>query len=31
VEDMGLQMVQQVRILKKEIIAEGHKRVEPSS
>jgi hypothetical protein len=28
---MGLQMVQQVRILKKEIIAEGHKRVEPSS
>ena len=31
VEDMGLQMVQQVRILNKEIIAEGHKRVEPSS
>ena len=31
VEDMRLLMVQQVRILNKEIIAEGHKRVEPSS
>jgi len=28
---MRLLMVQQVRILNKEIIAEGHKRVEPSS
>jgi hypothetical protein len=31
VEDMRLLMVQQVRILNKEIIAEGHKRVGPSS
>jgi hypothetical protein len=31
VEDMRLLMVQEVRILNKEIIAEGHKRVEPSS
>ena len=30
VEDMRLLMVQEVRILNKEIIAEGHKRVEPS-
>jgi arylformamidase len=30
-EDMRLLMVQEVRILNKEIIAEGHKRVEPSS
>jgi hypothetical protein len=28
---MRLLMVQEVRILSKEIIAEGHKRVEPSS
>jgi hypothetical protein len=31
VEDMRLLMVQEVRILNKEIIAERHKRVEPSS
>ena len=31
VEDMRLLMVQEVRILNKEIIAEGHKRVGPSS
>src|SRR5215207_3450175 len=31
VEDMRLLMVQEVRILNKEIIAEDHKRVEPSS
>jgi hypothetical protein len=31
VEDMRLLMVQAVRILNKEIIAEGHQRVEPSS
>ncbi len=31
VEDMRLLMVQEVRILNKEIIAEGHKQVEPSS
>ena len=31
VEDMRLLMVQEVRILNKEIITEGHKRVEPSS
>ena len=31
VEDMRLLMVQEVRILNKEIIAEEHKRVEPSS
>ncbi len=32
VEDMRLLMVvQEVRILNKEIMAEGHKRVEPSS
>jgi arylformamidase len=30
-EDMRLLMVQEVRILNKEIIADGHKRVEPSS
>jgi hypothetical protein len=30
VEDMRLLMVEEIRILKKEIIAEGHKRVEPS-
>ena len=30
VEDMRLLMVEEVRILKKEIIAEGHKRLEPS-
>jgi hypothetical protein len=31
VEDMRLLMVQEIRILNKEIIAEDHKRVEPSS
>jgi hypothetical protein len=31
VEDMRLLMVREVRILNKEIIAEEHKRVEPSS
>ena len=31
VEDMRLLMVEEVRILNKEIIAEEHKRVEPSS
>ena len=31
IEDMRLPMVQEVRILNKEIIAEDHKRVEPSS
>ena len=31
VKDMRLLMVQEVRILNKEIIAEDHKRVEPSS
>jgi hypothetical protein len=31
VEDMRLLMVEEIRILKKEIIAEGHKRVESSS
>ena len=31
VEDMRLLMVEEVRILNKEIIAEGHKRVGPSS
>jgi hypothetical protein len=31
VEDMRLLMVQEVRMLNKEIIAEGHKRDEPSS
>ena len=31
VQDMRLLMVEEVRILNKEIIAEGHKRVEPSS
>ncbi|HEX5913406.1 MAG TPA: hypothetical protein VFY54_09795 [Rubrobacter sp.] len=31
VEDMRLLMVKEVRILNKEIMAEGHKRVEPSS
>jgi arylformamidase len=30
VEDMRLLMVQEVRILNKEIIAERHKRVDPS-
>jgi hypothetical protein len=30
VEDMRLLMVQEVRILNKEIIAEKHKRVDPS-
>ena len=30
VEDMRLLMVEEVRILNKEIIAEGHKRVDPS-
>jgi hypothetical protein len=30
VEDMRLLMVEEVRILNKEIIAEGHKRPEPS-
>jgi hypothetical protein len=30
VEDLRLLMVQEVRILNKEIIAEGHKRVDPS-
>jgi hypothetical protein len=30
VEDMRLLMVEEVRILKKEIIAERHKRPEPS-
>jgi arylformamidase len=31
VEDMRLLMVEEVRILNKEVIAEEHKRVEPSS
>jgi arylformamidase len=31
VEDMRLLMVKEVRILNKEVIAEGHKRVEPPS
>jgi hypothetical protein len=31
VEDMRLLMVKEVRIFKKEIIEEGHKRVEPPS
>jgi hypothetical protein len=31
VEDMRLLMVEEVRILNKEIIAEGHKRHRPSS
>lgn len=31
VEDMRLLMVREVRILRKEIIEEGHKRVEPPS
>ncbi len=31
VEDMRLLMVEEVRILNKEVIAEGHKRVEPPS
>ena len=31
IEDMRLPMVLEVRILNKEIIAEDHKRVEPSS
>jgi hypothetical protein len=30
VEDMRLLMVEEVRILNKEIIAEDHKRLEPS-
>src|SRR5215212_6268466 len=31
VEDMRLLMVEEVRILNKEVIAEEHKRIEPSS
>jgi hypothetical protein len=31
VEDMRLLLVEEVRILNKEVIAEEHKRVEPSS
>jgi hypothetical protein len=31
VEDMRLLMVEEVRILNKEVIAEAHKRVEPPS
>ena len=31
VEDLRLLMVEEVRILNKEVIAEEHKRVEPSS